>query len=177
MNQEFLNFVESELNERGAIQLSDAINTFPQFGPANNRLMDSVAGFLNGTGKYVVARGVISQNLMIERNPNYETGKSVVETNKSVKETNSSIQTLNTATLNNYKTQRNLTVANIFVAISAVIISTIALFKGDSQEVAQLRTEVIPRLRLIDSLVHYQKGIDSSLKIYLEHLPQDTSNR
>lgn len=104
--------------------------------------------------------------------------QSVIDTNASVKETNVSLKSLNEATLSNYWWQKRLTIGNILVAVSAVIISTVALFKDDSPEEVRLRKELIRKSQLIDSIMLSQKGIDSSLKILAERsLAKDSATR
>jgi hypothetical protein len=94
--------------------------------------------------------------------------KSAIISSRSVTETNNSFQKVNTATLTNYRRQALLTAGNLLASIAAITISAYALFKGDSQEVRLLRKQLIEKSQIIDSIAQYQKGIDSSLKVYLE---------
>jgi ABC-type transport system substrate-binding protein len=168
MNQGFLDFVESKISTEGSYLLQHAVNEFYNKTNTNKPLLEKAASYLQGTGKYVIVKAFITGNLTIERNPNYETGQSVIETNTSVKETNTSIQALNKATTDNIPIQKKLTFANVLVSATAVIISAVALLKGDSPEVKQLQKLLIQKSQLIDSISQYHKEIDSSLKVFLE---------
>lgn len=66
-----------------------------------------------------------------------------------------------------------MTIANIIVAVAAVLISVIALSKGDPQETKVLQTELKRKLRLVDSLLQYQKEMDS-LRILVEQHIKDS---
>jgi|GEM_PF-5319753 len=80
-------------------------------------------------------------------------GKSVVSTNEK--------------TLMNFKTQRNFTIATIFVAICAVFVAAIPLFneKDAQPDIQPIVKKLETQRTLLQNMIQVQKGIDSSLRI------------
>jgi hypothetical protein len=167
MDINFIEFVETKIQSEGSIQLQYAIS---EFYKVNKPLMDKTIAFLHGTGKYVVVRGATTQNLMIERNPNYETNQSVIKTNDSVQKTNAFI-------IQNSKRQNRLTIASIIVAGASALFAFGAMYTTlndtTSEELKSLRLQLQKQSQVQEQMQQSQKGIDSSMKIFLER--QDSS--
>ena len=169
MDEKFIEFIETKIQTEGSVGLQDAINGFWEVGKPQ---MDKTISFLHGTGKYVVVRGATTQNLMIERNPNYETNQSVIRTNDSVQQTNNFI-------IQNSIIQNRLTIASIIVAAASALFAFGAMYATlndtTKEEVRQLKLQMQNQSQIQEQMQQSQKGIDSSIKIFIERSYQDSS--
>ena len=75
--------------------------------------------------------------------------------------TNKSVQDTNTITKTNFNIQKRLGYASLFVSLSAIIISTIALFRDNEKETRQIYKEAEMHLRILDSIRQDLKAIQS----------------
>lgn len=113
------------------------------------------------------------QDDLIERQ-----AKSTEETNKSVRRTNRFMR-------ENAQRQINLTRASIIVAGASAIFAfgsiatTIIVAKMDSTstEVQQLKTQLQKQSQIQEQMSQYQKGLDSSLKIFVERSHNEGTNK
>lgn len=97
--------------------------------------------------------------------------QSVIDTNNSVKKTNEFI-------LENSKRQNNLTISSIIVAATSALFVLASIFVQSmdktSKEAEQIKQQLKKQLQIEEQMQKSQKGIDSSLKKYLERPNRDS---
>lgn len=98
---------------------------------------------------------------------------------QSVIETNNSVQRTNDFVLKNSRTQNKLTISSIIVAAASALFAFGAMYatlrNTTDEELKLLRQQLQKQSQIQEQIQQSQRGIDSSMKIFLEHSPQDSS--
>jgi hypothetical protein len=111
----------------------------------------------------------------------YNLAKITLQTNQSVIDTNQSVIQTNDFTIRNNRRQNRLTISSIIVAGGSALFalgSVIATLKDStSEEVRLIKQQLQTQSQIQEKMQQSQKGIDSSMKVFLEHSTNNAKSK